>query len=159
MERGTVLVMAILFIPAAFAVQSAQLETSIEHPYSTILVSVDSTRTVEFTVENHVSREKELMINLTGVNSWFWVNHRQGVYHTIPANSRKTFQIAVSPLKTGRENLTVTTYNRELGTANVDRVRVTALETLPTTADLPGPGFIQLVLLSLLATVFYSRSI
>ncbi|MFB6208303.1 MAG: hypothetical protein ABEJ69_03060 [Candidatus Nanohaloarchaea archaeon] len=152
-------VLLILVSGAVSQLSSSRVETGINHPYSTILTSVNSTRTVEFHLENKVAQEKELRINLTGVNAVFWSNNQSGMYYTLPGNTEKTFQIAVSPLESGEKNLTVVTYNRDLGTENVDRFPVAARESFPASVDLPGAGLLQLLLVSMFATIFYSRKL
>ncbi|MFB6208304.1 MAG: hypothetical protein ABEJ69_03065, partial [Candidatus Nanohaloarchaea archaeon] len=137
--------------------KSFRTRTELEYEYSTVITATGSRAYIDMTVTNLVSETKDMYTSLSGVDARFLENNQDSISYTLEGGEKKTFQIEITPSTVGDQTLQVITENTELGTRNVDTFPVYVTETDPGEREVPGPGYIQLVLLALLAGAVYFR--
>jgi hypothetical protein len=132
-----------------------RLITEIDERYSAIITSVDKISYITYTVQNPISTEKTVEINLTGVNSEFQDGSTTKQVK-LEAYESEEFQVQVRPQDNGTRFLEVKALDRGLGLTNTERMEVQAKELQTSTGraeQVPGIGLIHLIVLAVLAAV------
>ncbi|MFB6158583.1 MAG: hypothetical protein ABEJ95_02870 [Candidatus Nanohalobium sp.] len=127
----------------------------VELNYSSMIVNAGSNRYVDLTVRNHVD-EKDLTVNLTGVEAEFLDGSTVKRFPGFPASSSKSFTVRVTPDSVTDKDLKVVVENNELGVDTTETVPVTVLPGTTEERTVPGVGWYQLLFLTVFSTVLYS---
>jgi hypothetical protein len=131
-------------------------DLSVELNYSTIVMEEGNNRYTELTIHNRVSNEKNLTINLTGVEAEFLDGSSVKTLPEFGGGESRAYTIRATPDTVVDGNITVTVTNNDLGIETVERIPVTVLPSSIESNEVPGIGAIQLIFLLSAATVLYS---
>lgn len=128
-----------------------------EIDYSSIIIGKRSSFQFVFTVENNVEERKTLNTSLTGVKAEFADNNRFWKEYELEEFGEKRFQVRLDPKTSGKKNLNITASNDVLGIKTTEQVPVHVKNRSRITQeeDVPGIGFLNLVVMMLTAGALY----
>lgn len=147
----------------AFLVHQAASEVrpsvELDYRYSTIITSNSSQANLQLLVENRHSTQRTFEIKTNGVNAL--VRGKNSIKITMSPDENRRIPVRISPDSPGTTFLEVTVNDTELGTAVSERIPVYVRGNTAAglTREVPGSGFLQLMVLFLAATVLYSASL
>lgn len=133
-------------------------DTRFETPYSSVLVSPNTSRIVRYTVQNSASSSKSGLVTKSyGADSVFPSTglDTSDPYDLSPGESR-TFNIEISPDREGKEKLVVATSSDNYNINTSDSIEIYVSDRPGAVADVPGIGIIQILFLMMFSTLFYS---
>lgn len=135
-----------------------RVEPRIDYEYSDIIVSESGSRQLSFYVRNRIDSSKNLVTYLEGVNATFSENNQNVLSYTLESGSERRFLINIDPASLGEKELSIITENQELGVNTTASIPVTSkeFEDVSETSEVPGIGFIQLIMLLLVSAYLYS---
>lgn len=136
-----------------------RLMTEIEDRYTSIITTVDKLSYLTYSVSNPVSENRSVNLTLRGINSSFTdgsvsKEFELGSYET------EQFQLQIQPQNNGTKSLEIVARDRELGISEVEEVEVLVKEVQTSTRraeDVPGVGLVQVLVLSLAASMFWIK--
>ncbi|MFB6144771.1 MAG: hypothetical protein ABEJ98_05670, partial [Candidatus Nanohaloarchaea archaeon] len=139
--------------------RSFQVQLAIQHRYSDVIMSPDSTRQVFLEVRNQVPGKKTLTTMLKGDVEAAFADGSESKNYEIKGKSMRRFSITISPGSTGEHTLKVVTRNEDIGVNTSTSIPVRVKDfTTTTRVELPGIQLLQLVMLSLAgAATYYLR--
>ena len=124
--------------------------------YSSIVLSAGDNEYTELTISNNVEHEKNLTVNLTGVETEFLNGDKVRTFPNFEGQSSRTYMLRVTPEKQTSEDLTVVVTNNELGIKTEKVIDVETLSNSQESNEVPGIGIIQFLFLLVVSTVLYS---
>lgn len=130
--------------------------TGFDHRYSSLILTVGTAQTVMYTVENNHDSVKHLTSTVEGPNAEFVLEGSDQVSYTLPPDETERLEIRVSPNSAGSDTLKITTENDDYDIVNEDSMGVFTRNQASTVPDVPGLGLLQLLVLLLVSTVYYS---
>lgn len=125
--------------------------------YSSIVMNAGGNRYTELKVTNNVQNEKNLTVNLTGIDAEFLDGSTVKEIPEFEGQSRRTYTVRISPDEPTDEDLTVVATNNDIGVETEKTIPVTTLSNSQESNEVPGVGVIQLLALSIASTVLYYR--
>jgi len=131
--------------------------TGFDHRYSSIVMSTDSSQTVFYRVENNHDNSKQLTSKLDGLNSEFVESSSDQISYALSPDSSRSFEIRVSPTDEGSKTLNVTTENDNFDITNKDSIEVFVRNQRSNIPEVPGIGLLQVLLIFLASTLYYSE--
>lgn len=137
---------------------SYRTEQGVEYRYSSVIMDQTGTREVFFEVENNIEEPKQLKTFISGVNARFTENQKSSISYTLDPESDRRFVILIEPNSIGEKTLNLTTENQKLGVNTTTSIPVTVKKysDVSETAEVPGIGTIQLLMLLLVSAYLYS---
>lgn len=137
---------------------SYRTEQGVEYRYSSVIMDQTGTREVFFEAENNIEEPKQLKTFISGVNARFTENQKSSISYTLDPESDRSFVILIEPNSIGEKTLNLTTENQELGVNTTTSIPVTVKKysDVSETAEVPGIGTIQLLMLLLVSAYLYS---
>ncbi len=136
-------------------------EIEVEYPYTTVVASQDQPVNLIFRVENSINREKNLNISLQNVNAEYIGEDNWYIEDTLEPESERRYQILVEPEDTGLNDLEIVAENQDMGVETVEKVPIYGvdIDTQAVSRGVPGIGLSQVLLIVVLSTAIYIRSI
>ena len=132
-------------------------DLSLDLNYSSIVLNAGGNRYTELKVTNNVQNEKNLTVNLTGIDAEFLDGSTVKEIPEFEGQSRRTYMVRISPDEPTDEDLTVVATNNDIGVETEKTIPVTTLSNSQESNEVPGIGAIQLLALSIASTVLYYR--
>ena len=124
--------------------------------YSSIIMNVGSNNYVDVTLNNKINNEKNLTISLSGVKAEFLDGSKEKNLENFPKSSKRTLTAKINPEKPGEANLSILVQNNNLNLNTTEKIPVTVINSQNQgNREVPGIGFVQIILLSLVSTVLY----
>ena len=120
-------------------------DLGMEMNYSSISVNSGSNRYTSITLRNNVENEKDLTLELKGVESEFLDGSDTKDIENFEGQSTKTYTIRVKPEKPTDEDLTVVATNNKLGIETKTKIPVTSFPSDTEANEVPGIGIIQII--------------
>lgn len=131
--------------------------TGFDHRYSSIVMSTGSSQTVFFTVENNHDKSKQLTSKIEGLDSEFVSSLNDELSYTVAPDSSRRIEIRINPSSTGSHILNVTTENDNFDITNKDSIDVFVRSQRSNIPEVPGIGLLQILLIFMISTLYYSE--
>ncbi len=135
-----------------------RVDAGFETPYSSVLVSPNTSRIVRYSVLNDASGTRSnLQTRVHGVDSVISAtgSSTSDPYDLSPGE-RKFFNIEIDPNTEGDHELVVATKSGNYNINTTDRISIYVDDRPGATAEVPGIGLLQLLAVLAFSTLFYS---
>ena len=156
-RSGKLFLFIFLFLLAAGVSASAssriQIETDID--YSSIVVNNGSADNFRMELINGDTSPKDVIVSFSGVRAEFQDGDKSKSF-SIPGKTNESYFVRLIPEKTGDRELRIDVKNNNLNLNSTKKIPVTVINSQNQgNREVPGIGFVQIILLSLVSTVLY----
>ena len=137
-----------------------RVEPSIDYKYSDILIAQDGSEEFFFEVQNRISDSKDLKTYISGANATFRDNNQDSISYSLDGYETRSFLVRIDPETTGDKTLALITENQQFGVNTTTEIPVTVknYNDVSQTSEVPGIGFLQMVvILAISSTVYLAR--
>lgn len=131
--------------------------TSFENRYSSLVVADGTSQTVFYRVENNHDDTKQLTSQVNGLNSEFVETSSDQITYTLSPDTSRRLEIRVNPSSTGSKTLNVVTENNNFDITNTDSIEVFVRTQRSNIPEVPGIGLLQVLLIFIASTLYYSE--
>lgn len=135
-----------------------RVNTRFETPYTSVLVSPNTSRVVRYSVYNDASSSRDNLVTTTyGVDSVISATgSASSTSYDLSPGERKFFDVEIDPDSEGAQELVVATKSSDYSINSTEKLSVYVDDRPGAAAEVPGLGAIQLIFLLLASTLFYS---
>lgn len=135
-----------------------RVDTRFESPYTSVLVSPNRSRVVRYSVYNDASSSRNNLVTTTyGADSVISsTSSDSSNSYDLGSGERKFFNVEISPDIQGKHELVVATKSANYNINTSKTMDVYVKDRPANTAEVPGIGLIQLMVLLIFSTLFYS---
>lgn len=138
---------------SAAASSRIQIETDID--YSSIIVNNGSADNFRMKLINGDTTPKDLSVSFSGVKAEFQDGDKSKSF-SIPGKTNQSYFVRLKPEKIGDRELNIDVKNNNLNLNTTEKIPVTVINSQNQgNREVPGIGFVQIILLSLVSTVLY----
>ncbi|WP_414837365.1 hypothetical protein ACK3SF_03795 [Candidatus Nanosalina sp. VS9-1] len=139
-----------------------RMQTAFNHRYDSVVTTTGTSQVIRYHVSNTHDEVKSLTSTVEGLNAEFLndeINSNcldQDCAYELSPGEMKELDIRFQPEASGKFILNVTTVNEEFEINSKNSMEVFVRNADRTTASVPGIGFLQLAVLLMFSTLYYS---